>query len=121
MLREALRHLRDIYAVKLHTAAALTGESTVRLVEIVARRDFVASFRLSSARLYTQTVASHYCELTHCGVSTAAYAADSVFSACYTQDSGGTPLSRTEARFRAPLRMETKLSGKSSIKRLSGP
>jgi hypothetical protein len=74
--------------VKLHTVAALTtGEVNCRkLVEesLSTCRVYVAVFRLSSARLYMQTVASHYCELTHCGVTPAAYAADSVISTSYT-------------------------------------
>ena len=52
------------------------------------------------------TLACHYCELPHCGVTAAAYAADSVFSARY-RGPDRTIRRPHAARFRAPLRMET--------------
>jgi hypothetical protein len=72
-----------------------------------AVRKSSALCRLSSSRRYRATLASHYCELSHCGVTAAAYAADSVFSARNFSEPDRTIRRPYAARFRAPLRMET--------------
>jgi hypothetical protein len=68
---------------------------------------------------YRATVASHYCELSHCGVTAAAYAADSVFSARYSRAGPHDP-PPARCSVPGPFKDGDRLSGKSSIKRLSG-
>jgi hypothetical protein len=114
------------------------GRSFVRLVGEVARLRRGKSMALcrlsSSAReggfgLSTivetvpsrrrATLASHYCELSHCGVTAAAYAAGSVFSARYSRAGPHDP-PPTRCSVPGPFKDGDSLSGKSSIKRLSG-
>jgi hypothetical protein len=102
-----------------------------------AEGGFEAFTRLKAVlRLREETPACHYCELSHCGVIAAAYAADSVFSAresgCalstmveYRAQLHAARTARSVARARHSLRARPftdgdRLSGKSSIKRLSG-
>ena len=121
---------------KARRRAQSWGRSFVRLVGEVApapsenpRRcaDFPAregGFGLSTMveavpSRYRATVASHYCELSHCGVTAAAYAADSVFSARYSRAGPHDP-PPARCSVPGPIKDGDRLSGKSSIKRLSG-
>ena len=99
----------------------ITGESIVRLAggSRTCRNNRRRRCRLSSSCRYRVTPLSHYCELSHCGVTTAAYAADSVFFTRYKRAGAHVP-PPVRCSIPGPIKDGDSLSGKSSIKRLSG-
>jgi hypothetical protein len=81
MMRPAEPIIDEGLEVALHTVGPGCGGAIVRVVAEGLGHSEVSCSRLLALRRPREPLASHYCDLSHCGVIAAESAADSVFSA----------------------------------------